>query len=116
MEAYVKYNYFHMEQRPRFKPDPFKAENFYYNEEHDLHLSHGTKDARIGSGHMKTASGYVSENARYKMRSNDRLGLINNINLNYYTIISREKPKCKQSMLQVARPLLFPAFPWTNKP
>lgn len=26
MEAYVKYNYFHMEQRPRFKPDPFKAE------------------------------------------------------------------------------------------
>ena len=29
MEAYVKYNYFHMEQRPRFKPDPFKAENFY---------------------------------------------------------------------------------------
>lgn len=36
MEAYVKYNYFHMEQRPRFKPDPFKAENFYYNEEHDF--------------------------------------------------------------------------------
>ena len=36
MEAYVKYNYFHMEQRPRFKPDPFKAENFYYNEEQDF--------------------------------------------------------------------------------
>ena len=32
MEAYVKYNRFHMEQRPRFNPDPFKAENFYYNE------------------------------------------------------------------------------------
>ena len=26
MEAYVKYNRFHMEQRPRFNPDPFKAE------------------------------------------------------------------------------------------
>ena len=36
MEAYVKYNYFHMEQRLRFEPDPFKAENFYYNEEHDF--------------------------------------------------------------------------------
>ena len=36
MEAYVKYNYVHMEQRPRFKPDPFKAENFYYNEEQDF--------------------------------------------------------------------------------
>ena len=31
MTAYVKYNHFHREQRPRFKPDPFKAENFYYN-------------------------------------------------------------------------------------
>ena len=36
MEAYVKYNRFHMEQRPRFNPDPFKAENFYYNEGHDF--------------------------------------------------------------------------------
>ena len=37
MEAYVKYNYFHGEQRPtKFKPPPFKAENFYYNEEHDF--------------------------------------------------------------------------------
>ena len=45
MEAYVKYNYFHMEQRPRFKPDPFKAENFYYNEEHDFCICYGAKDA-----------------------------------------------------------------------
>lgn len=35
MKAYIKYNYFHMEQRLRFKPDPFKAENFYYNEKHN---------------------------------------------------------------------------------
>ena len=59
MEAYVKYNYFHMEQRPRFKPDPFKAENFYYNEEHDFCICPmGQRMRRIGTRHVKTASGY----------------------------------------------------------
>ena len=67
MEAYVKYNYFHMEQRPRFKPDPFRAENFYYNEEHDFCICPmGQKMKRTGTRHVKTASGYVSENARYR--------------------------------------------------
>ena len=67
MEAYVKYNYFHMKQRPRFKPDPFKAENFYYNEEHDFCICPmGQRMRRIGTRHVKTASGYVSENARYR--------------------------------------------------
>lgn len=62
MEAYVKYNYFHMEQRPRFQPDPFKAENFYYNEEHDFCICPmGQRMRRIGTRHVKTASGYVSE-------------------------------------------------------
>lgn len=54
MEAYVKYNYFHMEQRPRFKPDPFKAENFYYNEEQDFCICPmGQKMQRIGTRHVK---------------------------------------------------------------
>ena len=67
MEAYVKYNYFHMEQRPRFRPDPFKAENFHYDEEHDYCVCPmGQKMRRIGSRHVKTASGYVSESARYR--------------------------------------------------
>ena len=67
MEAYVKYNYFHMEQRPRFKPDPFRAENFYYNEEHDFCICPmGQKMKRTGTRHVKTAAGYVSENARYR--------------------------------------------------
>ena len=63
----VKYNYFHMEQRSRFKPDPFKAENFYYNEEHDFCICPlGQKMQRIRIGHVKTAFGYVSENAGYR--------------------------------------------------
>ena len=56
-----------MEQRPRFRPDPFKAENFYYNEEHDYCVCPmGQKMRRIGSRRVKTASGYVSESARYR--------------------------------------------------
>ena len=31
IEAYVKYNRFHLEQRPRYKPDPFHQDSFYYN-------------------------------------------------------------------------------------
>lgn len=67
MEAYGKYNYFHMKQRPRSKPDPFKTENFYYNEEYDYCICPmGQRMQRIVTRHLKTASGYVSENARYR--------------------------------------------------
>ncbi|MBM6858877.1 IS1182 family transposase, partial [Caecibacteroides pullorum] len=67
MEAYVKYNCFHMEQRPRFKPNPFKAENFFYNEEQDYCVCPmGQKMQRAGTRHTKTESGYVVEYARYR--------------------------------------------------
>ena len=67
MDAYVKVQLFPHGARPRFKPDPFKAENFYYNEEHDFCICPmGQKMRRIGTRHVKTASGYVSETARYR--------------------------------------------------
>lgn len=31
MEVFVKYNFFHKEQRPRYTPSPFHAESLYYN-------------------------------------------------------------------------------------
>ena len=33
MEAFVKYNRFHIEQRPRYVQDPFRQESFYYNKD-----------------------------------------------------------------------------------
>lgn len=67
MTAYVKYNHFHREQRPRFKPDPFKAENFYYNPDGDYCICPmGQKMSRVGTRRSKTGSGYVSEIARYR--------------------------------------------------
>lgn len=67
MTAYVKYNHFHREQRPRFKPDPFKAETFYYNADGDYCVCPmGQKMSRVGTRRSRTASGYMSENARYR--------------------------------------------------
>ena len=31
--AYVKSNRFHIEHRPQYVPDPFRSENFYFNED-----------------------------------------------------------------------------------
>lgn len=67
MTAYVKYNYFHMEQRPHSRPDPFKAENFYYNADGDYCICPmGQKMSRVGTRRCKTDSGYVTESARYQ--------------------------------------------------
>lgn len=70
MEAYVKYNRFHLEQRPRYKPDPFHHDNFHYNADEDYYVCPmGQHMTRIGTSHSKTASGYRSENARYRAQN-----------------------------------------------
>ena len=67
MEAYVKYNRFHLEQRPRYKPNPFHHDNFHYNADEDYYVCPmGQHMTRVGTSHSKTASGYRSESARYR--------------------------------------------------
>ena len=70
MEAYVKYNRFHLEQRPRYKPNPFHHDNFHYNAAEDYYVCPmGQHMTRIGTSHTKTASGYRSESARYRAQN-----------------------------------------------
>lgn len=70
MEAYVKYNRFHLEQHPRYKPNPFNHDNFHYNAVEDYYVCPmGQHMTRIGTSHLKTASGYRSENARYRAQN-----------------------------------------------
>ena len=70
MAAYVKYNRFHLEQRPRYKPNPFHHDNFYYNVAEDYYVCPmGQHMTRVGTSHSKTASGYCSENARYRAQN-----------------------------------------------
>ena len=70
MEAYVKYNRFHLEQRPRYRPNPFQHDNFHYNADEDYYVCPmGQHMTRIGTSHSKTASGYMSESARYRAQN-----------------------------------------------
>ena len=67
IEAFVKYNFFHKEQRPRYVADPFRQESLYYNREEDYYVCPmGQHMKRIGVRHSKTESGYVSESVRYR--------------------------------------------------
>ena len=64
IEAFVKYNFFHKEQRPRYAPDPFHAESLHYNAEGDYYVCPmGQHMTRIGTKRGKTASGYITESA-----------------------------------------------------
>ena len=67
IEAFVKYNFFHKEQRPRYVPNPFHPESLYYNADEDYYVCPmGQRMIRIGTRRGKTASGYVTQSARYK--------------------------------------------------
>ena len=70
MEAYVKYNRFHLEQRPRYNPNPFHHDNFHYNADEDYYVCPmGQHMTRVGTSHTKSVSGYRSESARYFTRN-----------------------------------------------
>ena len=61
IEAFVKYNYFHKEQRPRYTPNPFHAESLHYNAREDYYVCPmGQHMNRIGTRRDKTASGYIT--------------------------------------------------------
>ena len=66
-EAFVKYNYFHKEQKPRYKPNPFHPESLYYNKREDYYVCPmGQHMNRIGIKRGKTGSGYVTESVCYQ--------------------------------------------------
>jgi transposase len=66
-EAFVKYNYFHREQRPRYQCNPFHQDSLYYNAGQDYYVCPmGQHMNRIGIKRDKTASGYITESIRYQ--------------------------------------------------
>ena len=70
IEAFVKYNRFHIEQRPRYVQDPFRSENFHYNEKEDYCVCPmGQHMNRTGQRRVKTASGYISERHCYQAQN-----------------------------------------------
>ena len=67
IQAYVKYNYFHMEQKRSFKQDPRRVENLHYNVGGDYFVCPmGQHMRRVGTRHDRTGSGYIIEQAAYR--------------------------------------------------
>ena len=67
IEGAVKYNRFHLEHRPRYKPDTFHTDSLYYNEEGDYYICPmGQRMSRTGTLQTRTEGGYISQSACYR--------------------------------------------------
>ena len=67
IEGFVKYNRFHLEHCPRYKPDTFHPDSLYYNEEGDYYICPmGQRMSRTGTVQTRTEGGYISQSACYR--------------------------------------------------
>jgi len=69
VDASVKYNWFHKEQKRTFKNNPFLVDNLYYNaKDHYYVCPMGQHMTLVGKTHGKTANGYITESNRYRAK------------------------------------------------
>ncbi len=69
IDAYVKYNYFHKEQKRPQKQNPFLVQNLYYNESENFFVCPmGQKLEHIGKGKRKSTNGFISQVDYYQAR------------------------------------------------
>lgn len=67
IQAFVKYNYFHKEQKQAFRKDAFHVANLYYNEEQDYYICPmGQRMSYIGMRKHISELGYVAMLRRYQ--------------------------------------------------
>ena len=70
IEAFIKYNYFHKEQKSSYKENPFLPSNLHYDADGDyLICPMGQKMRCIGIGKRKTELGYESRVHRYQAQN-----------------------------------------------
>ena len=63
----MKYNYFHKEQTQKWKENPFRIDNLYYNQESDcFYCPMGQPMSKIGIEKRKTRTGYTRKNTLYQ--------------------------------------------------
>lgn len=67
--AYVKYNYFHKEQKRKQQHNPFLVQNLYYNEKDDFYVCPmGQHLNRTGTGKRISSNGYQAQVVYYEAR------------------------------------------------
>lgn len=77
VEAYVKYNYFHREQKKKTKNDPFLSANLFYNREQDFYVCPmGQKMEKTGEGKRVSSNGYESKVSHYQAKRCDSCPLV----------------------------------------
>lgn len=70
IEPFVKFNYFHKEQKRAFKKNGFLSQNLYYNSEEDYYVCPmGQHMNKVGKKRSKTASGYTSTATIYEAKN-----------------------------------------------
>ncbi len=95
LEAFVKYNYFHAEQKKKFRENAFIAQNLYYNATDDYfvcpmgqHLEKtGNKTKTNGNGHQSEITIYQAVNCKgcplrgmcFKAKGNRRIEINHNL-------------------------------------
>lgn len=67
IEAFVKYNFFHKEQKRKMKNNIFLAQNLFYNPQEDYFVCPmGQHLNKIGQGKRSSANGYISTVTYYQ--------------------------------------------------
>lgn len=70
IDAYVKYNYFHKEQKRAWKKDAFAGHNLFYNKQQDYYICPmGQKLRNTGKTKNRSDLGYVSTLTRYQAQN-----------------------------------------------
>lgn len=70
IEAYVKFNYFHKEQSQKWKENPQKIENLYYNEQEDCYFCPmGQRMELIKEANRTTPNGYLQNKKFYQAKN-----------------------------------------------
>jgi transposase len=70
IEPFVKYNYFHKEQKKSFKNNGFHAQNLYYNSKEDYFVCPmGQHMEKTGATTRRTDSGYISKLSIYEAKN-----------------------------------------------
>lgn len=70
IEAYVKYNHFHKEQKQAWKKNAFAVQNLFYNKDKDFFICPmGQKLTNTGTKKSKSELGYISTLTRYQAQN-----------------------------------------------
>ena len=70
IEHYVKFNYFHMEQKKVFKQDPYRVENMHYNKADDYFVCPMGQHMDFVAEYEKSNNfGYISTIRKYRAKS-----------------------------------------------